>query len=182
MKKQTKLPMDPFEKYYTKAIKFLSYRPRSEKEVRDRLKKKPRHSRLDREFIYPRFREDDSLKIIDQVIKKLKEQEFINDEEFAKWWIEQRNQFKPRSIRIIKMELKQKGIASELIQAHIQSSESRIQNDLKQAKKLVQKRIQRYKGLPKQEVYQKLGLFLARKGFGWDTIKESVDEILKEGV
>ncbi|MDP3988543.1 MAG: regulatory protein RecX [Candidatus Levybacteria bacterium] len=115
--------------------------------------------------------------VINRIIAKLKEQKFVNDEEFAKWWIEQRTNFKPRSLRLIKMELKQKGIDEELVQGSILRLRSG-QSDLEMAKKLVQKRLQKYKNLPRQEIYQKLGRVLAQKGFSWDTIKESIDGVL----
>lgn len=172
--------MDTYQKYLQKAIQFLSYRPRSEKEVRDKLL---RHSGKRVRRAHP---ESDSINdlgvIIDQVIEKLKQQKFINDEEFARMWIEQRTQFKPRSMRVIKMELKQKGISQEIIESRIKNQELSEDTDLKQAKRLVQKRMQRYKGLEKRELYEKLGRFLASKGFDWDTIKKSVDEVVKEGV
>lgn len=154
--------MDEFEKFYNKALRFLSYRPRSEKEIRDNLAKKK---------IPP--------KIAGEIVAKLKEQNFINDEEFAKWWTEQRNAFKPRAIKLIKIELKQKGISGEIIEKIIQNSESIIQNDLESAKKLVQKKINKYKNLPKEEIYQKLGRFLGQKGFNWGVIKQSIDEVLE---
>lgn len=150
--------MDPFEFYCTKALRFLSFRPRSEKEVRDFFNKKK---------VDPQ--------IIEKIINFLKEKNFINDQKFVAWWIEQRTTFKPRSLRLIKMELQQKGIADELI-------EFPISNDKEQAIKLIERKIEKYKDLPKYEIYQKLGPFLARKGFNYDTIKASIDEILTKGV
>ena len=157
--------MGVFERFYNFALRFLSYRPRSEKEVRDRLKIKYKKSNL-----------KDLKLIIDRVIERLKKHKFINDEEFAKWWIESRLRFKPRSLRLIKLELKQKGIDSETINKIINDKGLMI-NDLEQAKKLVEKRIVRLKGLDKQKVYEKLGRFLASKGFNWDTIKKTIDPI-----
>ncbi|MDP2638027.1 MAG: regulatory protein RecX [Candidatus Levybacteria bacterium] len=156
-----------FEKFYNKALKFLSYRPRSEKEVRDRLRIKIKDLRI-----------KDTGQLIDDVIEKLKKQRFINDEEFARLWVENRLRFKPRSSRLIKLELKQKGINPETIN----SLQLTIDNDLDSARKLVEKRIGRLKGLEKQEIYEKLGRFLASRGFNWDTIKRSVDEVLGKGV
>lgn len=156
--------MDTFERFYNKALEFLSFRPRSEKEVRDKLKTKQ---------VEP--------EVIEKIIAKLKEKRFINDEEFAKGWIEGRLRFKPRSTRLIVLELKQKGIKRDLIDKLITNS-SLSANDLESAKKLVEKRIARVKSLPKQEIYQKLGRYLASKGFNWDTIKKSIDEILDKGV
>lgn len=157
--------MGDFERFYNKALEFLSYRPRSEKEVRDKLKTKQVETQ-----------------VIEKIIAKLKEKKFLNDEEFAKGWIESRLRFKPRSARLIKLELKQKGISQEIIESRIKNQELGIESDLEQAKKLIEKRIGRVKDLPKQEIYQKLGRFLASKGFGWDTIKKAIDEVLAKGV
>jgi len=154
--------MKEFEKYYNIALRFLSYRPRSEKEVRDRLKIKIQKSKV----------KIDEL-IIEKIVVKLKEKKFINDEEFAKGWVENRLRFKPRSARLIKLELKQKGINPDAIN----NLQLTIDSDLESAKKLVEKRIGRLKDLPKQEIYEKLGRYLAAKGFGWDTIKKSIDYV-----
>lgn len=157
--------MEDFEKFYNKALEFLSYRPRSEKEVRDKLKLKK---------VDP--------PTIDKIIAKLIDKKFINDEEFARQWIESRLRFKPRSLRLVKMELKQKGISQEIIESRIKNQELGSESDLESAKKLVEKRIGRLKGLPKQKIYEKLGRYLASKGFNWDTIKKAVDEVLDKGV
>jgi regulatory protein len=151
------------EKFYNFALRFLSYRPRSEKEIRDKLRTKQ---------IGPQ--------IIEKIIFKLKEKKFINDEEFARMWIENRNRFKPRSMRLIKLELKQKGISRDLIEKLVDNSSE--DDDLKQAKKLAEKKIDKFRKLSKQEIYQKLGRYLAAKGFSWDTIKKAIDETLSKGV
>ena len=157
--------MDSFEKFYNKALEFLSYRTRSEKEVRDKLKTKQAEPG-----------------IIEKVISKLKEKRFINDEEFARQWIENRERFKPRSLRLIKLELRQKGIEGEILEKVIQDLDFNSESELEQAKKLVEKRIDKVRDLPKQEIYQKLGRFLASKGFNWDTVKKAIDEVLDKGV
>ena len=163
--------MDYFEKFYNSALRFLSYRPRSEKEIRDRLRIRNQESGIKNLTL-----------LIDRVIEKLKEYKFIDDAEFAKKWIESRLRFKPRSLRLIKFELKRKGVPSEIIESGIMNQESRMGGDLTQAKKLVEKRIGRLRGLDKQEIYQKLGRFLASKGFNWDIIKKSIDEVLGKEV
>ncbi len=151
------------EKFYNKALKFLSYRPRSEKEVRENLKKKPfgRGS-------------GPSETATELIIKKLKDKKFIDDEEFAKWWVESRIRFRPRSIRLIKIELKQKGIDNEIIEKILSSGDIEILS-IDAVKRLVEKRLERYSGLPKEKIYQKLVRFLAGKGFDWDSIKQMVD-------
>lgn len=154
--------MDVFEKFYNKALRFLSYRPRSEKEIRDKLKSK----KVD-------------LSIVEQIVQKLKEQNFINDEEFARWWVEQRTTFKPRSLKLIKIELRQKGLTADLIDKTIYDLRFKNYDDLELARKLVEKRIKRYRNLSTEEIYQKVGRFLAQKGFNWEVIKQSIDGVLK---
>jgi regulatory protein len=161
--------MGDFEKFYNSTLRFLSFRPRSEKEIREKLKRKKAEPL-----------------VIEKVIAKLKEQKLINDEEFARWWIEQRTSFRPRSLRLIKLELRQKGISDETVEDQISKIKDQIENDLERAKRLVEKRIKRFRnpsaslraskfGMTREEKYQKLGSYLARRGFDWETIKESID-------
>jgi regulatory protein len=159
--KNNRAPSNDFEINLNKSLHFLSFRPRSEKEVRDHLKLKTKNLK---------HKLDD--KTVDLIIDKLKEHKFLDDEEFAKWWIEQRTKYRPRALRVIKMELKQKGIPDELIQ----DSGSKI-HDEEMASKLAEKRISKYKNLTKQETYQKLGRYLMSKGFDWDTVKRVIDGV-----
>ena len=154
--------MEDFEKFYLVAVNYLSYRPRSEKEVRDKLKLK-----------------NTPQDITDKIIDKLKEQKFINDAEFARMWTANRIKINPKSKRVIKMELLQKGVDPEIIDKTLTGDADEGVNDLEQAKKLVEARFTRYRHLPKQEIYQKLGGFLGRRGFGWSVIKDAIDEALK---
>lgn len=171
--------MEDFDRLYNKALRYLSYRPRSEREVKDYLKIKNHPSTSLRTNI------KNLTLVIDKVIQKLKERKFINDEEFARWWIEQRSKFKPQGVRLTELELRQKGIDKELIDRLIHNSEFIIQNDLEQAKKLVEKKMGRFRnkfGMTREGIYQKLGRYLASKGFDWDTIKKAIDEVLNKGV
>ncbi|MBI1919250.1 RecX family transcriptional regulator [Candidatus Microgenomates bacterium] len=152
--------MDLFQKFYDRALRFLSYRPRSEKEIADFLAKKK---------VTP--------VVVAKILKKLKEQNLVNDREFTKWWVEQRTKFRPRGLRVIKMELKQKGIKPELIEKIISNDQFLISNK-EAVKKLIIKKITNYKGLPKRELYHKLSQFLLRRGFDWDTVKNAVDDSL----
>jgi len=152
--------VEGFERFYNSALRFLSYRPRSKKEVEEKLlnKKAPQN-------------------IIDAVVGKLTEQKFLDDVEFAKWWIEQRTKVRPRAFKVIKFELKQKGISEETID-NLQLTI----DDLENAKKLLSKKLERYKDMEKGERYQKLAQFLARRGFSWEVVKKSIDEVFSEGV
>src|SRR5208283_492666 len=80
------------------AYRFLSYRPRSEAEMKERL--------------HQRGFEDSEIEII---INKLKEQNLLDDTAFARFWKENRDTFRPRSQRLTRLELKKKGVADEII-------------------------------------------------------------------
>ncbi|HSX40199.1 MAG TPA: RecX family transcriptional regulator [Candidatus Saccharimonadales bacterium] len=164
--------MEEFEKYFNKALRFLSYRPRSEKEIRDNLKFKSRKSRKKADEV-------DEV-IIDRIINQLKELKFVDDEQFTRWWIEQRSEFRPKSMRIIKMELKQKGIDQDTIVQVLQNPEFKVQNDLDKAKSLVQKQLRKYERFEPLERKQKLAQYLGRRGFDWETIKQAVDPVRNE--
>lgn len=142
-----------------KVYRFLSYRPRSEKEVDDYLTKKKVGPLL-----------------TSLVIETLKRQKYLNDEEFARWWVEQRLKFRPRGKQILRAELFRKGISQEMIEKTLGSQLS--DSELKElALKVAQKKQLRYTGLDRQEFRRKMGAFLARRGFDWETIKEVLEEI-----
>ncbi|MEN9407303.1 MAG: hypothetical protein RLZZ455_519 [Candidatus Parcubacteria bacterium] len=154
--------MEHFEKYYNLALRFLALRPRSEKEVVEYLKKKkvPEETMM-------------------QILSRLKEHRFLDDALFAKMWVESRTRGKPRSKWLLTRELTEKGIHNEIIETVFQGNQV-VGSDLQMAKNAVGKRIERYRDLPRQEVYQKVGGFLARRGFNWDTSKQAIDDLLKE--
>ena len=152
------------EKLYARALRFLAKRPRSEKEIIDNLKKK-----------------NASDKQITLIITELREYKFLNDEDFAKWWIEQRKILKPMGWRVLELELKQKGIAKEIIEElRFKMQDSRKETELETAMKLAEKRFKRLQGASKDEVYRKIGGFLARRGFAMDTIKAVIDQLLQK--
>jgi regulatory protein len=159
--------MDSFEFAYNKALRFLSYRQRSEKEVRENLQKRLRSG----DYFEPGT--------IEKVVEKLKEQKFLNDEEFARMWIESRNRSKPRSQRLLAVELRRKGISDEIIESRIMNHQSSGETDLDLAKKIVETKIEKLKHLERNEIYKKLGGLLARRGFNWDTIRHAIDDGLK---
>ena len=115
---------------------------------------------------------------MDSIIEKLKKQKFLDDREFAKWWIEQRSKVKPKALKFIIFELKQKGIEKDLIEEVLESKEFEIVSDFDKAFKLAQKRINRYRGETPKKAYEKMARFLASKGFDYDIIKKVIDQVL----
>jgi len=152
------------ERFYTKALRFLQLRPRTEKEVKDNLLK----------YKAPK----DQIEII---INKLKEQKFLNDEEFAKWWIEQREKFRPKGWSLVEIELRNKGISKEIIQnLRFKNKDLREDKELAKAKVLIQKNLKKFQGLSREKLFQKLGGFLTRRGFGYEIVKTCIDELYQK--
>lgn len=171
--------MDNFEKLLNRSYNFLSFRPRSEKEVRDYLNKKiksqksnlkndPDNEKANKDMIY-------------SIIEKLKEQKFLDDIEFTKWFIEQRSKIKPKALKFIIFELKQKGIDKEIVGKVIDDKEFLTVSDFDKALELGKKRIERYRNEEPKKRYEKLVRFLASKGFDWGIIKKVIDQVLPKG-
>lgn len=148
-----------FDQFYDRVLKFLSFRPRSEKEIKDFLQRKKVKADLQ-----------------EQILEKLRRQNLINDEEFTRWWIEQRTSFKPMGKRAMIMELRRKGIPNALITNY----QLPMTNEVALAKKAAEKKVRLYKNLPPLELKRKLSAFLARRGFSWETIEETIDEMSKK--
>jgi len=130
---------------------FLSYRLRSKWEMETYLKRKGH-----------------SPGIIEDTIKYLIDKKLVDDNEFANRWIENRLLLKPTSINILKLELKQKHINSEIINSALKDHEI---DELPIINQLIEKKRQ-------QSKYQdniKLMQFLARRGFSYDLIKRALN-------
>lgn len=150
---------DAQESAYQKSIKYIGYRIRTTSEVDKHLRKKG---------IEPQ--------VINRVIERLEEHGQLNDENFAQMWIENRNEFRPRSHRLLVYELRSKGINEEIIQNIIERTTPEDELAYLAAKK----RIRRYEHLDWQDFQRKLGSYLARRGFSYATIKPVVSQIWVE--
>ena len=140
------------------AYRFLSYRPRSEAEMKDRL--------------HRRGFEDSKIEI---VINKLKEQNLLDDTAFAQFWKENRDAFRPRSQRMTRMELKRKGVADEIIKAVTDDA-----NDMDSAYEAALKKAQRLSGADYEVFRRRLGDYLKRRGFGYMVINQTVKRLWQE--
>jgi Uncharacterized protein conserved in bacteria len=150
---------DTSEIAYQKALHFLGYRPRSSAEVRQNLTKKGISDDL-----------------VEQTVTRLQQAGLINDQEFASAWVENRNTFQPRSRSALRMELHRKGLNDEVIQP--------VLDEQVEEPALVQEAARKYAhrlaGLEWPEFRRKLGGFLARRGFSYDTLTPVVSEVWKE--
>lgn len=158
------------EHLYSLALKFLSRRPRSEREMRDFLSKKNKGVH--------KYQNSD---ITDLIIAKLKEQNFINDFEFAQWWFEQREKFRPKGRKVIVFELKQKGISDEILRKlETVNKESAREKEKQLISELLEKQIKKYSNSTHDKVRIKLFNYLARRGFNFDLINTCIDEIFRK--
>ena len=147
------------------SIKFLSFRPRSEKEVKDYLTKKiAQKSEI-------KVSQAQKSPLIAKVIEKLKRYKYINDRDFANWLLNSRlKSSSPRSLRVIKAELKIKGIDADLIE----NASKFTPNESEQAKKALSKKIGKWGKLETTEVKKKAYNYLASRGFDYEAIKDAV--------
>ena len=132
------------------ALKLLSYRPRSVAEISDRLKGKKL-----------------STKEINAIINKLKKLKLVDDDEFVKWWQSQRDSFRPKSYKILSLELRKKGVSNEVISSNLDTSHEAELGRVKLAFKKKFKTISFANPKEKQKAIR----YLASRGFSWDIIK-----------
>jgi regulatory protein len=148
---------DPAVKARGYAFLLLKFRPRSEKEIAGRLKKK-------------KF----SPQVIRETVLFLKTKDFIDDQHFARAWVDSRRlrNFGPRRIR---QELKLKGVAGDIIDQQLAAgldnySEKNI------VEKLIQNKLRRAKGLEPQKAKRRVYAYLLRRGFSADVILEVLQD------
>lgn len=146
------------EKAKNVAIRFIEYRPRSVAETRQHLQKKE----------YPE-------EVIERVVDRLEAVELLNDAAFARYWVEQRETFKPRSKIALQQELRQKGIERGLIETAVAAVD-----ELAAATQAAEAKARRWHQLPEQEFTKKLGGFLQRRGFGYEIVREVTEALWAE--
>ncbi|WP_102347647.1 recombination regulator RecX [Bacillus sp. Marseille-P3661] len=146
---------DDIKKAFNIALKYLSYRMRSKKEINDFL--------LGKEY---------SQAVAEEVIKKLEEYNFVNDIEFAKSFVRARMRNSSKGPLLIKREILQKGITEVIAEIGLQEY---TQNDqLAVAQKAVEKAAVQQKQMSEFQLKQKIGQALLSKGFTQDIVAEAM--------
>ena len=155
-----------FGKLYALALNYCLMRPHSEKEIRDYLWKKTLNRKLKNHKTGKFYDKKGVSKLsVEQVLDRLIEKKYINDEKFARFWIENRNQRKGSSIKKLKSELFSKGVSSEIIEQILENSK---RNDSEEIQKIIAKKAKKYSD------EKKLVAYLARQGFSYDEIKKAL--------
>ena len=153
------LSEDELARCYDAALRFLALRPRSEREVRQRL---ARHG-------YPG-------ELVDRVLDKLRHLALVDDAAFAGYWIAQRQTHRPRGARLLKAELRQKGLSADLAGEAL----AEVKDDAESAYQAAAKRARGLGGLDERTFRQRLGGFLQRRGFGYESANAAVTRLWHE--
>lgn len=152
-----------YKKILDYCINFLSFRPRTEKEVTDYIVKK-----ISTKQNIP-FKDAKDSQIIPEIIRRLKKYKYINDKDFIAWWIKSRNDSKQKGMKLIKLELRQKGIAKELLDEIATNSDDQLELAIKA---LTKKKAKWQRTDPKR-LKGKVLNYLGSRGFDMDTISRA---------
>jgi regulatory protein len=141
-----------------RAVRFLSYRPRSIAEVRRNLAEKQTPAA-----------------VIDAAVERLNSLGYLDDRAFAAFWVENRSTFKPLSQRALRYELRQKGVARADIDAalaHLDEEETALQ--------AARTQIRRLRRRTQDQFRAKMSAFLQRRGFGYSVIESVTETVIAE--
>ncbi len=149
---------DLFQRCLGAAIHYLDYRPRSEAELRQRLHRRG-------------FDGDN----VEATLAKLREQGLVNDLAFAQFWKDNRQSFSPRSQWLTRSELRQKGVADDII--------GQVVADIDDEDSAYRAAMSRARNLPTadyQSFRHRLSEYLKRRGFGYRVISHTVQQVWQE--
>ncbi|UCC61244.1 MAG: RecX family transcriptional regulator, partial [Dehalococcoidia bacterium] len=149
---------DVIHRSLNSALRYLGPRPRIETVIKTRLS---------------RYGFDAAT--IRQVVLILKQRGFVDDASFARFWRENRVTFKPRSHRLIELELKQKGVAPEIIAEAVNGIDEE-----QGAYRAAQRKKRALSGLDYPGFRKRLGAFLRRRGFDAELTNHTIDRVWQE--
>lgn len=141
------------------AVRYLGNRPRSIQEIRRKLEQR------DVEDV-----------VIDHVIERLETLGYVDDMEFARWWVRNREEFRPRGPMALRSELREKGIDNAIIDQAI----NELVDPLISARKAAQKKFSSYRRADEITFRRRMTGYLSRRGFDYDTVRTVIDELLDE--
>ncbi|MEJ7653829.1 MAG: regulatory protein RecX [Chloroflexia bacterium] len=143
-------------------IRLLSYGPRTERELLQRLARK-----------------DHDAEVAAEAVAQVRERGYVDDAEFARFWVSNRDQFKPMGARRLLAELHQKGVARETAQESV--DEALPDGEYDAAMRAGRKKLRTLATEQDYAVFRRnLGGFLARQGFDWESSSRVVAALWAE--
>jgi len=149
---------DARERVYDQALLLLSYRPRSMEEVRLYLASKQVPEGL-----------------IAETVARLAQAGLVDDQAFASYWVENRESFRPRGLAALRQELRRKGVDPEAIEAALSSVDEESS-----AYRVARPLALRLGHADRETFRRKLGGYLTRRGFTYETTRETVERLWRE--
>ncbi|MGD8998738.1 MAG: RecX family transcriptional regulator [Anaerolineae bacterium] len=149
---------DSVEWAFGRALDYLSYRPRSESEVRRNLGDK-----------------DVEDGVVDVVVGRLKRAGLLDDREFARYWVDNRARFNPRGLRGLRYEMRQKGVPRDIIEEALATFDVAAA-----ARKVAEAGARRLSQEDPSAFRRKLQAYMARRGFSYEVIRPLVEERVEE--
>jgi regulatory protein len=149
---------DSLTQAYERAVRFLANRPRSTTEIRRKLAEKKTPSA-----------------VVETVIGRLQAAGYLNDAEFAKYWVQNRRESSPRGAMALRMEMREKGVPSSIIDDVLADQDSETL-----ALKAAEKKARTLRRSTKQDFRQKMTSFLMRRGFDYETVRSVVDRLIEQ--
>ncbi len=154
------LDRDQFQGALDTALAFLGHRPRSAQEIRRRLARKKVSPGL-----------------VEEVLDRLRQLRLVDDEAFARYWVEQRQTFRPRGARVLRAELRQRGVDGDLAATVADGTVPSADDD---AYRAAARKARQLASLDERTFRTRLRQFLARRGFDWDTVGPTVERLWRE--
>jgi len=151
-----------FGKVYTRTLEYALTRPRSQKEIQDYLYRKTRDTRTKQGHI----KKGVSIALTERVFDRLCQKGYVDDEKFARFWVENRQVIKGISRRKLQAELRAKGVDKAISDRYLGES---VRSDQDELRKVIAKKGKRY------DDPQKLMAYLARQGFSYEDIKATLN-------
>ncbi len=152
---------EEYNKLYQRALRYLSMRQHTEYEMRSYLSRVIRKEKITED-------------VVEKIISQLKEDKYINDSQFVRDYIDLRSAHKQKGKRGLTFELQKKGIKSEEIDAYFSNN---TLDERALAREALNKVWDRYHSLNKLKRFQKATQFLLRRGFSYDIIRKTIEEL-----
>lgn len=153
----TLLQADEVKKAITAALNLIAFRPRASGELARKLREKGY-----------------AAEAASIAVERMRDLGYLNDARFAERWVENRQEHRPRSARMLQQELRQKGVDAETVAEVLDEAEI---DEVGDALALAQKKSAGMSALDQQTRHRRISGFLARRGYGFEVIRKVLEAI-----